>query len=395
MKFPDADQSKHDIPRWRSALNSRDRMMLVHESSNFHLLRPDDRRYEPPSVEVDRLMLSSLGGWLASSFETEPPAGNTTIQEWVHRAALGRDSYVKVVYAGFLLPFLQPASLVKVTERKIDRGVAYLFQRMYVVVRDPVRSYGATPEQHVEIDRAMPFSSVRILTPATPALDGPKDLSTGALNVPGMMFTPRVGGADFRFRMVGVDLVGRLIEFDGPLVFAEYDHNASQTAVDKMIKAYNTAVPVFDLRGQKVAFAPSATADDTSEATRTMTFNVVTTPKILEPTPGSGPARADPAGRHRRDTGDERAGRRERQCHRPVSRRVPREAVRRQCRRDLPGTGHQVADELHHPVRPIGRVRRSVARGHRPVPDPRSGRWASGRATLRAVRPSTSSSSSR
>ena len=354
--------------------------MLVHESSNFHLLRPDDRRYEPPSVEVDRLMLSSLGGWLASSFETEPPAGSATIQEWVHRAALGRDSYVKVVYAGFLLPFLQPASLVKVTERKIDRGVAYLFQRMYVVVRDPVRSYGATPEQHVEIDRAMPFSSVRILTPATPVLDGPKDLSTGALNVPGMMFTPRVGGADFRFRMVGVDLVGRLIEFDGPLVFAEYDHNASKAAVDKMIEAYNTAVPVFDLRGQKVAFAPSATADDTSEATRTMTFNVVTTTEImrrpqdrarLEPTLRDAtaviPAMSALAG-----------------ANASVTVRYPaaylEQAVRRQCRRDLPGTGHQVTDELHQPVRPIGRVRRSVARGDRVVPDPRSGRWASGRA---------------
>ncbi len=288
-EFPEADQSQ-DVPRWRSPLNSRDRMMLVHETSNFRLSTARGLRYTPPAVGVDRLMLSSLGGWLASDFETAPPQGNVTIQEWVHRAALGRDSYVKVVYAGFLLPFLHPASLVKVTERKVREGTAYLFQRMYVVVREPFHSYGSTQQKlgNARIDLAMPFTSVRILTPSTPDLEPPSDITPG---ISGYMFTPASGGAPFRFRMLGIDLDGRSVEFDGPLVFAEYDHNAS-SAVGTTIDAFTAHAPTFDLRGQKVAFAASSTADDTSLATRSMTFDLVTNPQIKAR--GQDVARAEP-----------------------------------------------------------------------------------------------------
>jgi hypothetical protein len=287
-EFPDADQSQ-DVPRWRSPLNSRDRMMLVHETSNFHLRTAHGLRYTPPAVGVDRLMLSSLGGWLESDFETAPPRGNATIQEWVHRAALGRDSYVKVVYAGFLLPFLHPASLVKVTQRKVRQGVAYLFQRMYVVVREPFHSYGNTKQTagSARIDLAMPFSSVRILTPSTPDLEPPVDLLPG-----GHMFTPAVGGGPFRFRMLGIDLEGRSVEFDGPLVFAEYDHNASSSSVDQTIGAFASVAPSFDLRGQKVAFAASSTADDTSLATQSMVFDLVTNAQLK--TRDQDVARAEP-----------------------------------------------------------------------------------------------------
>jgi hypothetical protein len=270
-EFPDAGQV-NDIPRWRSPLNSRDRMMLVHESSNFRLRRSDGARYVPPSVKVDRLMLSALGGWLTSTFQTTPPRGATTIEEWVHRAALGRDSYVKVVYAGFLLPFGHRASLVKVTERKVKSGIAYLFQRMFVVVREPLRSYGATGDPM--FDRAMPFTTVQILTDSTPDIDPPDDLSKDANAVAGYMFTPTVGGNAFSFRMLGVDLVGRLVEFDGPLVFAEYDHNAVPDTVQRTINAFQTQIPAFHLRGQKVAYAPSVEPDDTSLATATMRFNI-------------------------------------------------------------------------------------------------------------------------
>ncbi|NQX26615.1 hypothetical protein HQQ81_04520 [Microbacteriaceae bacterium VKM Ac-2854] len=282
--LPEADQTQ-DRPNWRSPLSSRDRMMLVHESANFHLRR-DRLRYTPPSVAVDRLMLSSLGGWLSSRFETEPPDGALSLQEWTHNAALGRDSSVKVVYAGFLWPLLHPASLVKVTERKVRDGVASLFQRMYVVVREPERSYGATGETagDVRIDLGMMLTSVRILTVSTPDLDLPVDHSPG---IGGVLFTPTVNGVPFRFRMLGVDLDGHLLEFDGPLVFAEYDHNAYSAAdplgspLTKTIAFYAPIAPSFDFRGQKVAYAASANADDTSLATRSMTFDVIATTGTL------------------------------------------------------------------------------------------------------------------
>ena len=289
-EYPEADQSE-DVPRWRSPLSSRDRMMLVHETSNFRLRDSGGlRRYVPPAVEVDRLILSSLGGWLSSRFETTPPAGATTIQEWVHRAAMGRDGYVKVVYAGFLLPFLHPASLVKVTERKVRDGVAYLFQQMFVVVREPVRSYGATGQWvggvagGRRVDLGMPFSSIRMLTLVTPDLQPPVDLTPGPGGIGGYMFTPMLTPTDpVRFRMLGMDLDGRLVEFDGPLVFAEYDHNADAMTIAMTIAAYAPVAPALELRGQKVAFAASATADDTTVATRAMVFDLVTSPGMQDP----------------------------------------------------------------------------------------------------------------
>ena len=79
-------------------------MMLVHETSNFHLTR-QRRPWTPPAVPVEQMMLSALGGWLEEPRRVpHPPDGPLTIEEWKHRAGMGRDHEVKVVYAGFLCP---------------------------------------------------------------------------------------------------------------------------------------------------------------------------------------------------------------------------------------------------------------------------------------------------
>ncbi|ULP35060.1 hypothetical protein MJO55_17305 [Mycolicibacterium rufum] len=287
-EFPAAGQQQ-DRPSWRSPLTSRDRMMLVHESSNFRLFRSGGGRYVPPSVQVHRLMLSTLGGWLQSTFDTTPPRGNTTIEEWTHRAALGRDDFVKVVYAGFMLPFGHRASLVKITQRKVKHGVAHLFQRMFIVVREPIRSYGATGDP--TYDRTMPFTTVHITTESTPDLDPPVDLSSG---ISGLMFTPTIDGQPVRFTISGVDLVGRLVEFDGPLIFAEYDHNANPATVQTTSDAFNAKPPPFDMRGQMVAFAPSAVPDDTSLATAAITFQVGAPAGIFSKRPDQAQTRWEP-----------------------------------------------------------------------------------------------------
>ncbi|MEY2415019.1 MAG: hypothetical protein QOH53_353, partial [Ilumatobacteraceae bacterium] len=65
--FPNADGTD-DVPDFRKSLNSRDRMMLVHETSNF-TLRRNSARWNPPVVDVDNLMLTTLGGWLRSDLD--------------------------------------------------------------------------------------------------------------------------------------------------------------------------------------------------------------------------------------------------------------------------------------------------------------------------------------
>src|SRR5438034_841781 len=156
-------------------------MMLVHETSNFKLKR-NAAAWNPPAVPVERLMLSTMGGWLESRvMMPNLPDGPFSIEEWKHLAAMARDHEVKVVYAGFLLPFGHKASLVKVTERKIKPGpdgrpVAYLFQRMFIIVREPEKQFNSTTPLGggVRPELAMPLATVRILTRVTPDLDPPE-----------------------------------------------------------------------------------------------------------------------------------------------------------------------------------------------------------------------------
>ena len=70
-------------------------------------------------------------------------------QQWRHLATLGRDHYVRVMYAGYLWPFGHAASLIKVTERKFESlDAGQLTQRVACCasassssVREPVRTY--------------------------------------------------------------------------------------------------------------------------------------------------------------------------------------------------------------------------------------------------------------
>ena len=72
------------------------------------------------------------------------------------RRGAGRDHYVRIVYEGQLKPFKNKAALIKVTERKFEESEtdntigAYLRQRMFIVVREPEKTFG-------EDDRAMPY----------------------------------------------------------------------------------------------------------------------------------------------------------------------------------------------------------------------------------------------
>lgn len=287
INFPDADETQ-DRPEERTSLNSRDRMMLVHETANFHLKRNGTQTWTPEAVSTNRLMLTALGAWLDSRvFLDTLPDGGLTIEEWKHRAALGRDHEVKVVYSGFLLPFGHKASLVKVTERKFAAGpggtTAYLFQRMFIIVREQEKQFRTdtrTLPDGRRIDLVMPLGTVRILTRVTPPLDAPENLEPKVAS--GHLFQPGVLNAPFLFKIVAVDLESNVLEFSAPLVFMERDHNdpANQQLSTALI-LYNTHHLVdreFDLRGQRVAYAESEQPDDTILATHSMTFQVAMAP---------------------------------------------------------------------------------------------------------------------
>src|SRR5262249_5717791 len=157
-------------------------------------------------------------------------------------ATLGRDHYVRVVYAGFLCPFGHAASVVKVTERKFEsldgdskKRIAVLRQRFFIVVRERVKHYSGPG--HKFHGHNVPITRVAIVTRITPDLLEPGK-GWSALKSGGggdfykdngvaerMAFWPMVpapvssGGLDFRFEIVATDIVDQRISFPIPLLF--------------------------------------------------------------------------------------------------------------------------------------------------------------------------------
>ena len=295
LGVPDHDS---DDP-WRMSLDAFDRHNIMHLSSNFGLSdgNDEDRWYEPSPLDVELLALSSLGGWLDArgSWPFRQPTG-LSVEEWRHRATLGRDHYVRVVYAGFLVPFGHRASVIKITERQFhaDRpgNAAYLRQRMFLVVREQVKTYRTTGLRYdgpdatrtgEQYDLMMPFEAVRILTLVSPLLDKPENDDVD--NKEQGAFWPRVGGQPFKFHVSATDSDGNPVDMAMPLLFVgkeEADRPYSASIIPTAVKtAYeNDTWPVVssDLRatvslgGQKVAFAKSAGPDDTAFSVQSLTW---------------------------------------------------------------------------------------------------------------------------
>jgi hypothetical protein len=289
---------------YRMSLNEYDRHSVVHLSSNYRLRKPPPAKgyFEPTPLDVDHMALSSLGGWIDSRGAWDEQPLGLKVEEWRHRATLGRDHFVRVVYAGRLFPLGHRASLVKVTERRFEPkkagNPAYLRQRMFVVVREPLRTYrqsgwkydneadDADPRNGERWDLKLPFQALRITTRVSPLLDRPEDHPADPANAMSA-FWPYVAGKPFCFGVVAIDVGGRSVDLSMPLIFVGQDQT-DELYVDsivpkKVADAYRTdtwpspgtgllaTVPV---GGQSVAYADSDAPDDTTFATRTITFDV-------------------------------------------------------------------------------------------------------------------------
>ena len=312
--YPAETGLRGDKSPFRMSLTGEDRAAIVRLSADFSNLPPNkrsrpklvhtvppSRTYRPLPIEVSRLMLSTLGARIdvQGAWGTNP--FGVPLEEWRHRATMGRDHYVRVVYRGYLFPFGHRASLVKITERKFypegGRHVSYLFQRMFIIVREPVKDYGATnlkdsqgvtypffdgPARDRSIDRWMPFKQVQITTITTPNINAP-------LMIPGVSgkdnpqdgFWPQVGGQDFLFHLVARDIEGQRTEFTAPLAFVAYGPHVafSARAMRALAKRYTGAlwpenVPrrTRHTNGQDVAFAPGSRPGNTTLHAQELTF---------------------------------------------------------------------------------------------------------------------------
>ena len=261
--------------------------------------------FVPTPFGADLLMLSALGGWLRSRGQWDPPdeiaptkrvidvlklfalssaqleriGGHANLarpavadplptpykldlSEWVHVAAGGRDHYVRIVYEGELKPFGHRAALVKVPERKFveQDGVvgAYLFQRMFVVVREFEKTFGedgaCDAVQAGAVDDASDARHRRSVGRAEQVpLESSFLLGGRARRLDGTI-------GHFPFHAVGTDIGGNRVDFTVPMMFVSRSETDRPTVID----AYNSPDAV-DLRdavvpGQKSCFAPAAAA---------------------------------------------------------------------------------------------------------------------------------------
>jgi hypothetical protein len=286
---------------FRQTLDDGDRYNIAHLSGNFAL---SGGQHE--AVDCQRLMLSSLGGWLDVRGNWAVPPG-LSVEQWVHHAAQARDHYVRVIYKGYLLPFGHRVSLVKVSERffmKDEPGnAAYVLQRMYLIVKEPVREF---PETHLFklagsqpqfYHRAMPFPVVRLLTVVTPDIADPSGTQIASDGHPNgqSLFWPMLPGQDlpYQFQYEATDLDGKAIRFSlggifidntlanpagggNPMLHFEAAKDDWNTSLPSAKRPQPEAWRTANLNHQKVALAPSNKPGETASEIDTLEFGAET-----------------------------------------------------------------------------------------------------------------------
>ena len=240
----------NDYP-FRTSLDAADRNMLVRQTVETWL-GSHGTLIAPVPVAARHLWLSGLGAWLDlhGAWTTKPYSRveMTSILAWDEVAPMGRDQYVRVVYPGYLYPFGHQAALVKLTERKmkdVSPSVAGLYQRKFLVIGEPVRSYSDTHD--------FPFIQVGIRPLVTPTLDDPGTAQDS-------FFWPKVSGQFFSFTIDALDHESRPVRLVAPLLWVAESYHELGKVDTEYDTSPNRRISAF---GQKVAFAPVHKGGDT------------------------------------------------------------------------------------------------------------------------------------
>ena len=293
----DLDQAAPPPVPW-TLPNADQRRQIVRLTTDFSITRtirlPNGLQivvsaYTPDPVQVNRLMLSALGGWLdgrgawAMSDSLRQREG-LSVEEWRHITAMGRDEFVRIVLAGYAYPFGHRASHVIELERKFEAAPtpgspnfgAYLRRHDYTVIREPLKTY--PPARYPNRGLEMPLRrAVRILTLQTPFLDDPTIAPSRIANTGGHAFWMRVDNRDFPFHVRAEDPEGGHVEFSGALIFV--DINATPAEIEVVRAAYRDDARRREVvPGQKMVFAERLLDEpgETALTTSNLYFDTVT-----------------------------------------------------------------------------------------------------------------------
>jgi hypothetical protein len=224
-------------------------------------------------IQAETLMLSSLGAWAGLRGNWPNPVAGTSITDWDHRSTQGRDHYVKIVKAGFLMPFGHRAVWVEITERKFELNAdgsgntACLRKRQFVIVTEQEKSFRNTLSlwNNQKLDLQMPFEHVRLQTLVTPKLDKRK----------GDNFDwPMISNAKFLFQFIARGLTGKTVEFSLPVLFVEKGFVDNANNWKQIEQVYNSANNTTSLNGQSIAFAKQNASGDTSFDVKSLTWQI-------------------------------------------------------------------------------------------------------------------------
>jgi hypothetical protein len=138
-------------------------------------------------------------------WQGEPPAGvyesgdpffrpAFTVERYTHRIGQGRDTFVEVIYKGFLFPIGHRAALLKVSyldffpfqDKDFGNPTAYLLQEDFIVCRKPTKAFPAYGQPYDSRD--FPAKSIRLITTETGSLQQPKPINTPAAACESPMF---------------------------------------------------------------------------------------------------------------------------------------------------------------------------------------------------------------
>jgi hypothetical protein len=248
-----------------TSITNKNRNNIVHESSNFSVLG-----FSPKPIKAYKLFLTTLGAWLDSEFVIELDNlkngkmldNGFGLLKWRHIETMGREHYVEIADAGYIMPFGHEAVLLTITERKPHpgSGTAANFQRQLVVITEPVKEYNYKDRNGEFME--FTFSSVEMITTVSPFLDADK---TSFINMDGSLakddqFIIRSGKKDVQFKIKGKDLNDSAVDFTMPLVFVRAAIIKKGNYLNQLIERYNNAgmnnINDTDFKGQKFTLAP-------------------------------------------------------------------------------------------------------------------------------------------
>lgn len=257
--------------------------------------------HDPQPFRVNWMSLSAFGGGMRAEGAWDPaylrpgpgkecdrPAFGLSIEQWTHRSSLARTHFEQVLYRGWLLPFGFRASLVKRTEREVDKwgphSTAALSQRYFIEVKEPHLRYPLTGQPDVSLNAFCQPEDFKLLLSNGIQIDDPNNANSSIAGLGQSGFWVRVNDQDWNFEIqVGGMGIGTC-----PLIFVDNRTVHDLMALHQVTDAYNKDTAdqrcTMQMKAVPVCFAPPTKRGNTSFPTHALHLGLVVNVPLVNST---------------------------------------------------------------------------------------------------------------